>query len=252
MSVEIWIGICIPFLGTLLGAGTVYFMKKEVGSRTRKILLGFAAGVMLSASMWSLLSPSVEIAFEQGVPEWLPATVGFVIGTVFMIFADKFFNEKQAEKKGLNTGLLFFSVTVHNIPEGMAVGAVFAGMMSAGADISFASALTLALGIALQNMPEGAIVSMPIRSAGASRTKCFVYGVLSGVVEPLSALFTILFYSLVNPVLPYLLSFAAGAMIYVVARELIPDEYEEGTGESGIIALACGFVVMMIMDIVFG
>ena len=216
--------IAIPFLGTVLGSAMVFFMKKEMDAKLGKLLLGFASGVMIAASVWSLLIPAIEMSEEQGKWSWLPATAGFLLGMGFLLLLDSLVphlhidSEKpEGMKSGFRkTTMLVLAVTLHNLPEGMAVGVTFAGAMLAGTGITMAGALALAVGIAIQNFPEGAIISMPLRSAGASKGKAFLYGVLSGIVEPVGSIITILLAAQVVPILPYLLAFAAGAMIYVV------------------------------------
>ncbi len=252
--------IGIPFLGTVLGAATVFLMKKEMNVRLEKLLLGFASGVMIAASVWSLLIPAIEMSEEKGNFSWLPATVGFLLGMGFLLLLDSLvphihIDSQQPEgvkSKFKKTTMLVLAVTLHNLPEGMAVGVTFAGAMMAGTGITMAGALTLAVGIAIQNFPEGAIISMPLRSAGASRKKAFLYGVLSGVVEPVGAAVTILLASRVVPVLPYLLAFAAGAMIYVVVEELIPESQSGEHTNIGTVGVAAGFALMLALDVALG
>lgn len=254
------IGLLIPFAGTTLGAAMVLICKNALRENVQKLLLGFASGVMIAASVWSLLLPSIEKAEELGVIPWLPATIGFLLGIGFLLLLDCVTphlhrNAKQAEgphvKVKKNT-MLFLAVTLHNIPEGMAVGVVFAGLLSGDHVISLSSAFALSIGIAIQNFPEGAIVSMPLRNDGVSRGKAFLYGTMSGIVEPIAAIITILLAGILVPILPYLLAFAAGAMIYVVAEELIPELQEGKHSNIGIIGLAFGFVTMMILDVALG
>lgn len=251
----ILIGLLIPLLGTTLGASMSFFLKKDLNPKFQKLLLGFASGIMISASIFSLLLPALEMTKTS--IKWLPASVGFLLGIGFLLLIDMITphlhlntNTPEGPKKSLKkTTMLALAVTIHNIPEGMAVGVVFAGLLTNEATITIAGALALTIGIAIQNFPEGAIISMPLRSVGATKTKSFIIGMLSGIVEPIAAIITILLTSLVVPILPYLLSFAAGAMIYVVTEELIP---ESGAGEHsniGTIGLAIGFVLMMILDI---
>lgn len=252
--------IGIPFLGTILGAATVFLMKKEMNVRLEKLLLGFASGVMIAASVWSLLIPAIEMSEEKGNFSWLPATVGFLLGMGFLLLLDSLvphihIDSQQPEgvkSKFKKTTMLVLAVTLHNLPEGMAVGVIFAGAVMAGTGITMAGALTLAVGIAIQNFPEGAIISMPLRSAGASRKKAFLYGVLSGVVEPVGAAVTILLASRVAPVLPYLLAFAAGAMIYVVVEELIPESQSGEHTNIGTVGVAVGFALMLALDVALG
>ncbi len=260
MNQNIIIGILIPFLGTALGAGMVFFLRKEMGDRLQKSLLGFASGVMMAASVWSLLMPSLEMAEEQGVISWIPATVGFLLGILFLLLLDTVIPHLHLDKKdpeGVKSNLkkstmLVLAVTLHNIPEGMAVGVVFSGLLVDNAMISLAGAFALAIGIAIQNFPEGAIISMPLKSEGLSKTKAFVYGALSGIVEPIAALVTILLTGIIYPALPYLLAFASGAMIYVVVEELIPESQAGEHTNIGTIGVALGFVLMMILDVALG
>lgn len=260
MNLKVLAGILIPLLGTTLGAGVVFFMKNEMSSTLRKILTGFAAGVMVAASFWSLLEPSLEESSHMGKLSFIPAAVGFLVGISFLLVIDlvtphvHLNNQNEGpERKGLSHNTkLFLAVTIHNIPEGMAAGVVFAGWLSGKASISITSALALSIGIAIQNFPEGSVVSTPLLASGMSKGKTFLYGFLSGVVEPIAAIITIVATALVVPVLPYLLSFAAGAMIYVVIDELIPEMAADKHSNSGIVAFAAGFVLMMILDVALG
>ena len=260
MNQNIWIGILIPFAGTTLGAAMVFFMRKEMNERLQKVLLGFASGVMVAAAVWSLLIPAIELSEEQGGVAWIPAAVGFLLGMGFLLLLDTLtphlhLNEEKPEgmKADLKkTTMLVLAVTLHNIPEGMAVGVTFAGVMTGNEMISLAGAFTLAIGIAIQNFPEGAIISMPLKGNGMSRGKAFWYGAVSGIVEPAAALLTILLTSFVVPILPYLLAFAAGAMIYVVVEELIPESQAGKHTNIGIIGVALGFVLMMVLDVALG
>ncbi len=260
MTGTIVLGILLPFVGTSLGAAMVFFLKKEINSKIQKLLLGFASGVMIAASVWSLILPSVELAKERGTIEWLPAAVGFVLGMLTLLILDSVVPHQHIDSEipeGFKSSLgksklLFLSVTLHNVPEGMAVGAVFAGLLAAGQEISVAAALSLSIGIALQNFPEGAIVSMPLKAAGNGKGKSFLYGMFSGIVEPVAALITVLFSGIILPVLPYLLSFAAGAMIYVVVEELIPESQSGSHTNIATVGVMLGFVVMMIMDMALG
>ncbi|MDR0874577.1 MAG: ZIP family metal transporter [Clostridiales Family XIII bacterium] len=260
MDTHVIIGVLIPFAGTVLGSAMVLVMRRNLGDQVQKLLLGFASGVMVAASVWSLLLPSLEQAKEAGGIAWLPASVGFLLGIAFLLALDSLIPHlhPNAEKpEGLHTKvkkntMLMFAVTLHNIPEGMAVGVVFAGLLAGDAGITLSSALALSIGIAIQNFPEGAIVSMPMRSAGVSRGKAFLNGTLSGVVEPIAAVITILLTSIFVPILPYLLAFAAGAMIYVVVEELIPGLQEGEHSNIGVIGVALGFVLMMILDVALG
>lgn len=246
------LGILIPFVGTNIGSAFVFFLRKNLNEKFQKLIVGFAAGVMIAASVWSLIIPSVEMASITYKNEWIPAAVGLILGVIFLIvvnyFADYF--EKKKRKKKMN--MLAFSVTLHNIPEGMAVGVCFAGFLSGTSGIVLLEAMVLAIGIAIQNIPEGAIISMPLKLEGKSKLKAFFAGVLSGIVEPIAAFLTILLINFVVPLLPYLLSFAAGAMIYVVVEELIPEVHQGKKSVLGVIGVALGFVLMMILDIALG
>lgn len=253
-------GVAIPFVGTTLGAGMVFFMKGEMSPRLQKLLLGFASGVMIAASVWSLLIPAINMAEAAGGTAWLPALIGFLAGIGFLLLLDTIIphlhlNSDCPEGRPCGLGkslMLVLAVTLHNIPEGMAVGVVLAGMLSGGSVISTAGAFALAIGIAIQNFPEGAIISMPLVGTGLSRGKAFRYGFLSGIVEPVGAVATILLTSLVTPVLPYILAFAAGAMIYVVVEELIPEAQAGIHSNLGTIGAALGFALMMVLDVALG
>ena len=253
-------GLVIPFLGTTLGSAMVFFMKNKMNKKVEKLLLGFASGVMIAASIWSLLMPSIEMAEEQQKIAWIPATVGFLLGMAFLLVLDSIIphlhlNTEKPEgikAKLKKSTMLVFAVTLHNIPEGMAVGVVLAGAMVGNAGISLAGAVSLAIGIAIQNFPEGAIISMPLKSEGMSKARAFAYGALSGIVEPIAAIITIVLTNSIVPILPYLLAFAAGAMIYVVVEELIPEAQEGEHSNIGTIGVAIGFVVMMILDVALG
>ena len=253
---EMVLGILIPFFGTSLGAAMVFFLKKNISTSLQKILTGFAAGVMVAASFWSLLQPALESSEHMGTLSFLPAAVGFLIGVGFLLLLDEvtphmhFNNQDEGPRTGLKrTTKLILAVTLHNIPEGMAVGVVYAGLRAGNAGITGAGALALALGIAIQNFPEGAIVSMPLRAEGMPKAQTFWYGVLSGAVEPVASWITILAASAVVPIMPYLLAFAAGAMMYVVVEELIPEMSEGKHSNLGTIAFSLGFVLMMILDV---
>ncbi len=254
------IGILLPFIGTTLGAAMVLFLKGNMKAWFRKTLLGFASGVMIAASVWSLLLPAIAKAEELGGIPWLPAAGGFLTGIFFLLLLDSLIPHQHSsadEPEGLpstarkNT-MLFLAVTLHNIPEGIAVGVVFAGFLSGDASISYAAALALSLGIAIQNFPEGAIVSMPLKAGKVSKWQAFGLGTLSGVVEPAAAFITVLLTSVMVPILPFLLAFAAGAMIYVVVEELIPDLQDGGHSNIGVIGVALGFTVMMVLDVALG
>ncbi len=257
---ELFWGLIIPFIGTTLGAGMVFLMKNQINKKIEKLLLGFASGVMISASVWSLLIPSIDMAQSQNVIEWVPATVGFLFGIIFLLVLDSIIPHLHlhtAKPEGLKsklerTTMMILAVTLHNIPEGMAVGVVFAGALSHNTGITIAGATVLAIGIAIQNFPEGAIISMPLKSEGMSKPKAFLYGTLSGIVEPIGAALTIALTSFAVPILPYFLSFAAGAMIYVVVEELIPEAQNGEHSNIGTIGVAIGFVIMMILDVALG
>ena len=249
----------IPFIGTSLGAALVFILKDQISESLQKILTGFAAGVMVAASFWSLLQPALESSEAMGTLSFLPAAVGFLVGVGFLLLLDEvtphmhFNNEEEGPKSGLKrTTKLILAVTLHNIPEGMAVGVVYAGFLSGSTGISAAGALALALGIAIQNFPEGAIVSMPLRAEGMQKGKTFFFGVLSGIVEPIAAAVTVLAAGFVVPIMPYLLAFAAGAMMYVVVEELIPEMSEGKHSNWATIAFSLGFVLMMILDVTLG
>lgn len=260
MTAQTILGILIPFAGTTLGAGMVFLMKGDFKPSIQKTLIGFAAGVMIAASVWSLLLPAIDMAGAQGKVAWMPAALGFLGGMGFLLLLDSLIphlHNEGEEPEGLPSNarkntMLLLAVTLHNIPEGMAVGVVFAGLMSGDAGISYTGALALSIGIAIQNFPEGAIVSMPLRSPKVSSLRAFTYGSLSGVVEPIAALVTILLAELMVPILPYMLAFAAGAMVYVVVEELVPDLQVGSHSNIGVIGLAMGFTVMMILDVALG
>lgn len=257
---NILIGLLIPFLGTVLGSAMVFLMKDKINPKLQKILSGFASGVMIAASIWSLIIPSINMAEEQGDISWLPASIGFLVGVAFLLILDSIIPHLHIETKkpeGIksklkNATMMVLAVTLHNIPEGMTVGVVYAGLLAQNTNITLAGALALSIGMAIQNFPEGAIISMPLKSEGMSKTKSFLYGTLSGIVEPLGAIITILLTSVVTPILPYLLAFAAGAMIYVVVDELIPETETGEHSNIGTIGVAIGFVIMMILDIALG
>ena len=259
MSIQIAEGILIPFLGTSLGAAMVFFLKKELSAGVRKALTGFAAGVMVAASFWSLLQPALESSAAMGTLAFLPAAIGFLVGVGFLLALDLVTPHMHLDKQqeGPRSGFrrttkLILAVTLHNIPEGMAVGVVYAGFLAGDSGITAAGALVLALGIAIQNFPEGAIISMPLLAEGMPRNKTFWMGVLSGAVEPAAAFATLLAAGLVTPVMPYFLAFAAGAMMYVVVEELIPEMSEGKHSNTGTIAFSLGFVLMMILDVTLG
>ena len=255
-------GILIPFLGTSLGAACVFFMKNTLNDRVQRALTGFAAGVMVAASIWSLLIPAIEQCEPMGKAAFLPAFLGFWAGILFLLLLDHIIphlHQKSTESEGPHSRLgrsamMVLAVTLHNIPEGMAVGVVYAGFRSGSASITAAGALALSLGIAIQNFPEGAIISMPLRAEGAGKGKAFWGGVLSGVVEPIGAVITLLLAGVIIPALPYLLAFAAGAMLYVVVEELIPEmsQGEGGHSNIGTVFFALGFTIMMALDVALG
>lgn len=254
------IGLLIPLLGTMLGSAFVFFMKEEMSPRVQKSLLGFASGVMVAASVWSLLIPAMEM--EEGMGKWaaIPAATGFLLGMAFLLLIDELtphLHVGSDSPEGLRfrlsrTAMLALAVTIHNLPEGMAVGVVFAGAEEGAAQMSLMGALAVSIGIAIQNIPEGAIISMPMRAAGNSKWKAFAIGSLSGAVEPIGGLAVVLLASLMTPVLPYMLAFAAGAMFYVVVEELIPEASEGEHSNVSTIGFAIGFVLMMILDVVMG
>ena len=257
---EAFWGILIPFLGTSLGAACVFFMKKTLSDTVQRSLTGFAAGVMVAASVWSLLIPAMEQSAGMGKLSFVPAVAGFWIGILFLLGLDHIvphLHVKSGQTEGpksqlRRTTMMVLAVTLHNIPEGMAVGVVYAGYLSGSAQITAAGALALSLGIAIQNFPEGAIISMPLRAEGMKKGKAFCGGVLSGVVEPIGAMLTILAAQLVVPALPYLLSFAAGAMLYVVVEELIPEMSQGSHSNIGTLFFAVGFSIMMMLDVALG
>lgn len=260
ITMNTFIGLMIPFLGTALGSALVFLMKDKMNPKIEKILLGFASGVMIAAAIWSLMIPSIDLVQEQKGISWLPASIGFLLGIVFLLMLDSIIPHlhlKDSEPEGLpaklkKSTMLILAVTLHNIPEGMAVGVIFASAAIGQTGITIAGALALSLGIAIQNFPEGAIISMPLKSSGMSKGKAFFWGSLSGIVEPISAFITILLTKYITVALPYLLSFAAGAMIYVVVEELIPESQSGKHSNLGTIGVSLGFVLMMILDTALG
>lgn len=259
MWTKVIIGILIPFVGTCLGAACVFFMRGEMNPKLKKGLTAFAAGIMVSASFFSLILPAIEESSNLGRFSFIPSVVGFLIGMLFLLALDilipHIHNDKSEEgmKSGLkNTTKMFLAVALHNLPEGMTVGVIFAGWLYGNQSITLMGALVMSIGIALQNFPEGAIVSMPLRAEGMAKGKTFLYGVLSGVIEPIGALLTIFAASIFLPVLPYLLAFAAGAMFYVVVEELIPETAKGEHTNISTVCFAVGFVVMMALDVGLG
>lgn len=260
MSVEVLQGILLPFVGTTLGSACVLFMKRNLSLSVQRALTGFAAGVMVAASIWSLLIPAIEQSDFMGSWSFIPAIIGFWSGILFLLVLDKTIPHLHLgsdEPEGVRTKLkkttmLVLAVTLHNIPEGMAVGILFAGRLSGVSSITLASAFALSIGMAIQNFPEGAIISMPLHSEGMKKGKAFIFGTLSGIVEPIAAIITILATQFFIPILPYLLSFAAGAMIYVVVEELIPEMSAGKHSNLGTIFFALGFTVMLILDVALG
>ena len=260
MWIKVFEGIIIPFLGTALGSACVFFMKKELGRTVQRALTGFAGGVMVAASIWSLLIPAMNLSAGKGRLAFLPAFIGFWLGILFLLLLDRIIphlhmNAEKAEgpkSKAKKTTMMVLAVTLHNIPEGMAVGVVLAGLISGSTEITVGAAMALSLGIAIQNFPEGAIISMPLHAEGKSKAKAFLDGTLSGAVEPVGALLTVLFAGLFVPAMPYLLSFAAGAMVYVVVEELIPEMSAGEHSNVGVLMFALGFTLMMALDVALG
>ena len=260
MSIEALRGVLIPFIGTSLGSACVFFMGKEMNRTVQRALTGFAGGVMVAASVWSLLIPAMDFSEGMGRMAFIPAAVGFWIGILFLLLLDKLIphlhmnsNSAEGPRTGFKrTSMLVLAVVLHNIPEGMAVGVIYAGRLSANTAITSAGALALSLGIAIQNIPEDAIISMPLAASGERKFRAFVNGVLSGIVEPIGAVVTILAAKMIVPVLPYFLSFAAGAMVYVVVEELIPEMSEGEHSDIGALMFALGFTIMMSMDVALG
>lgn len=256
---NIFAGIMIPFIGTTAGAACVFFLKNALRPRVQKAFLGFASGVMVAASVWSLLIPSMNMSQDMGKLAFVPASIGFLLGIGFLLVLDEVIphlhmdSDEPEGPKGSwkKSTMLVLAVTLHNIPEGMAVGVAFAGLMSQNSTITMAGALALSVGIAIQNFPEGAIISLPLKEA-VGKPKAFVYGMLSGIVEPLGAFLMLTLSEVLGPALPYFLSFAAGAMIYVVVEELIPESAQGDHSNVATIGFAAGFVVMMILDVALG
>ena len=260
MWLNIFEGLMIPFAGTALGSACVFFMKKELGRNMQRALTGFASGVMVAASIWSLIIPAMELSADKGRLSFLPPVTGFWLGILFLLLLDSviphlhLYAEKAegVRSKAAKTTMMLLAVTLHNIPEGMAVGVIYAGLLSGGGKITAGGALALSLGIAIQNFPEGAIISMPLHAEGKSKMKSFAGGALSGAVEPIGALLTVLASGLIVPAMPYFLSFAAGAMIYVVVKELIPEMSQGEHSNTGVVMFALGFTVMMALDVALG
>ena len=257
MNDTITIGLLIPFIGTLLGAGMVFLIRHQMSGRFQKFLLGFASGVMIAASVWSLLIPSIEVSSKDYNYAWMPPAIGFLAGMAFLLILDTIIphlhlnatKPEGVKSKLQRSTMRVFAISLHNFPEGMAVGVVLAGAISGQSNITTTAALALSIGIAIQNFPEGAIISLPLYSDGVSRKKSFLYGALSGLVEPIAAILTIILIDTMMPLFPYLLAFAAGAMIYVVVEELIPESQNGDHSNIGTIGVAIGFVLMMILDI---
>lgn len=264
MNKDILLGVMIPFLGTTLGAACVYIMKDTLKDRVQKGLSGFAAGVMVAASIWSLIIPAMDMVEDRlANMAWIPAAIGFIAGIIFLLILDSVIPHQHIDSdqpEGMKaeslrkTTMMVLAVIIHNIPEGMAVGVSFAGVLYGRGDLTMAGAMVLAIGIAIQNFPEGAIISMPLKAVGVNKHKAFGMGIFSGIVEPIAAIITILLSSIMVPILPYLLSFAAGAMMYVVVEELVPEATGEGESHTniGTIGFAAGFVIMMILDVMLG
>ncbi|MDO4600235.1 MAG: ZIP family metal transporter [[Ruminococcus] gnavus] len=260
MKLDVILGILLPFVGTTAGAAMVFLMRKRMNEKVQKGLLGFASGVMIAASVWSLLIPAIEMAEEKGQIPWIPAASGFLLGVGFLLLLDLVTphqHVQQQKPEGVpasfgKTTMLVLAVTLHNIPEGMAVGVTFAGALSEDALMTMAGAFVLSVGIAIQNFPEGAIISMPLKAQGLTKARAFTYGTLSGIVEPIAAFLTVWLTGLIEPLLPYFLSFAAGAMIYVVVEELIPEAQNGKPTNIGTIGAAMGFTLMMVLDVALG
>lgn len=260
MALGIVVALTVPLAGTTLGSALAFFMKKEMSVSFQKALLGFAAGVMIAASVWSLINPAIEMAAEQGMVAWIPAAVGFLAGMGVLLVIDSLLPHLHldADKpEGLpsnlkNSTMLFLAMAIHNLPEGMAVGVVLAGFLAGDGGIALAGVVTLAIGIAIQNIPEGAVISMPLVSNGVPKAKAFGLGFASGVIEPVGAVLMLVLTSLVTPILPYVLAFAAGAMIYVVVEELIPETQAGKHSNIGTIGVAIGFTLMMVLDVALG
>lgn len=254
-----FLGTMFTFAGTTLGAATVFFFKKDIPDNAQRVFLGFAAGIMIAASVWSLLIPSMDMAREQGLVEWIPAAGGFIIGTLFLLLLDKLLphmHPGSSEPEGIKSSfakstMLVLAVTLHNIPEGLAVGLAF-GLIGSGSTMTLSGALALSLGMALQNFPEGAAISLPLKKEGNSNTKSFIYGALSGIVEPIAGVLGVLIAGGITMLMPWMLSFAAGAMIYVVVEELIPEANLGEHSHAGTLSVMAGFLLMMVLDVALG
>jgi len=260
IGMDIFFGLMIPFLGTFAGAACVLFMRNDLNEQVEKALLGFASGVMVAASIWSLLLPAIDMSAGYGNWAFVPAAAGFSAGIAFLYGLDKLIphlhpggrRPEGIRSRLTKTTMLALAVTLHNIPEGMAVGVVFAGVLSGNQEITMAGAYTLAVGIAIQNFPEGAIISMPMKNNGSRKGRAFAYGALSGVVEPAAAFLTLLITSVIEKTLPFLLALAAGAMLFVVVEELIPEASADGDSDGATLGFAVGFLIMMILDVTLG
>ena len=260
MNLDVILGILLPFAGTTLGAAMVFFMRKEMNEKLQKGLLGFASGVMIAASVWSLLIPAIEMAEEGGQIAWIPASAGFLLGIGFLLLLDTVTPHQhfqELEPEGIQaslrkTTMLMLAVTLHNIPEGMAVGVVYAGYLAGNAKITVTAAMALSIGIAIQNFPEGAAISLPLRQEGLSAGRAFLYGSASGVVEPVFGILVVLAAGTIQPLMPWLLSFAAGAMMYVVVEELIPEAHLGEHSNTGTLGVMAGFLLMMVLDVALG
>ncbi|MBO5488156.1 MAG: ZIP family metal transporter [Eubacterium sp.] len=254
------VALMLPFIGTTAGAACVFFLRKQISTNLQRGFTGFAAGVMVAASVWSLLIPAMDMSADMGKLSFFPALVGFLLGILFLLFIDSMIphlhvgsDKPEGKKSKLSrTAMLMLAVTIHNLPEGAACGAIIAGVLNGDGAVTMAGAITLSIGIAIQNFPEGAIISLPLRSEGHSKGKSFALGALSGIVEPIGAIVAILLAAFVTPILPYMLAFAAGAMIYVVVEELIPEASEGEHSNLGTIAFAVGFALMMVLDVALG
>ena len=249
---DILLGILLPFVGTTMGSAMVFFMKDKINSKLEKFLLGFSAGIMIAASIWSLLLPAINNSIQMNVPVWFPATLGLMLGFIFLHFTRNIFNKNAKNTQNERKKIMIFAVTLHNIPEGLAVGIAMSMAFFGEGEISFMSALMLSVGIAIQNFPEGAIISMPLKANGNSKSKSFWIGTVSGIVEPISAVIAFFITKIINSILSYILAFASGAMIYVVVSELIPESQESEYKNISTFGFFIGFIIMMILDIALG